>query len=31
MRWEKPTIKEINAKDVPLWVRIKLFFKSKWR
>ncbi len=31
MKWEKPTIKELDPKEVPLLIKIKLFFKSLWR
>ena len=31
MKWEKPTIKELDPKEVPFFIKMKLFFKSLWR
>lgn len=31
MKWEKPTIRELDPKEVPLWIKIKLHFSRLWR
>lgn len=30
MKWKKPEIQEINPKDIPLSIRIKLHVKRLW-